>query len=576
MMNNKYTGARYVPLIMDAWDANIAYEPLTVVLYTDGNSYTSKTYPPKGTIPTNTTYWALTGNYNAQVEAYRTEVTTVNNNVNKMITSEINVKCPPTPLVGAKGDGITDDSSALQAIMDYAKDNGYMGVYFPIGWYVIGTELIIKTNQFSIRGSGMCSSFLKISGTHNGLNLGNYERLTVKDISIHGGGTVLYGTDSISGYGIYANGARSVTIENVWLLYLGNNAIHLDGGCWSWDIKCNIDSIKGDGINIIANNSTQQKNAINISMCSISHTTKANINVWGLNINIENNRLQSSNGAGIEVSSDNVSGSYIATKIFVDKNYFEENKGGCILLKGDLVDANTKYIDNFTIGKNNYFYMLSTWANAGITALVTCKGNGTISSPSIRYLNIEGSEYSTDTLNYFDGNGMLPEYTSICVDNAALVSKYNNIGLAKIITNKKNITVSGYLNAKGINYVLPYSDIFTTLQEIYFPFPLHTSQQYINMGIYVFTDYTNYNVILSVYRRLKNTVDTYTEVLFTQKTALSGSQFVESLPVNSISATDVTNGRISADYDYIIKITVEPVSGGTYVRTGDLNVNYVG
>ena len=70
---NTYIGSRYVPLIMGAYDATKAYEPLTIVLY-EGASYTSKQAVPAGVAPTNNEYWALTGNYNAQVEQYRTEV----------------------------------------------------------------------------------------------------------------------------------------------------------------------------------------------------------------------------------------------------------------------------------------------------------------------------------------------------------------------------------------------------------------------------------------------------------------------------------------------------------------------
>lgn len=73
--NNVYVGARYVPLILGDWDATITYEPLSVVLY-QGTSYTSRTYVPKGVEPGEATsqYWALTGNYNAQVEMYRQDV----------------------------------------------------------------------------------------------------------------------------------------------------------------------------------------------------------------------------------------------------------------------------------------------------------------------------------------------------------------------------------------------------------------------------------------------------------------------------------------------------------------------
>lgn len=68
----QYIGARYVPLFADPieWDINTAYEPLTIVLY-QGNSYTSRQSVPKGIDITNGDFWALTGNYNAQIEQYR-------------------------------------------------------------------------------------------------------------------------------------------------------------------------------------------------------------------------------------------------------------------------------------------------------------------------------------------------------------------------------------------------------------------------------------------------------------------------------------------------------------------------
>ena len=73
MSVREYIGARYVPLIMGDWDNTKTYEPLSVVLY-QGNSYTSRQYVPTGIEITNDEYWASTGNYNAQVEAYRQEV----------------------------------------------------------------------------------------------------------------------------------------------------------------------------------------------------------------------------------------------------------------------------------------------------------------------------------------------------------------------------------------------------------------------------------------------------------------------------------------------------------------------
>lgn len=63
----QYIGARYVPRHMGEWSADVQYSALDVVLYTDGNSYTAKCYPPKGTLPTDTKYWALSAQFNQQL-----------------------------------------------------------------------------------------------------------------------------------------------------------------------------------------------------------------------------------------------------------------------------------------------------------------------------------------------------------------------------------------------------------------------------------------------------------------------------------------------------------------------------
>lgn len=75
MATKQYIGSRYVPIFADPieWDKTLTYEPLTIVIH-QGSSYTSRQYVPSGVDITDDTYWALTGNYNAQVEQYRREV----------------------------------------------------------------------------------------------------------------------------------------------------------------------------------------------------------------------------------------------------------------------------------------------------------------------------------------------------------------------------------------------------------------------------------------------------------------------------------------------------------------------
>lgn len=71
----QYIGARYVPIFADPaeWNKTRTYEPLTIVLH-EGNSYTSKQFVPLGIDIDDARFWAKTGDYNAQVEAYRNDV----------------------------------------------------------------------------------------------------------------------------------------------------------------------------------------------------------------------------------------------------------------------------------------------------------------------------------------------------------------------------------------------------------------------------------------------------------------------------------------------------------------------
>ena len=89
-MVKHYVGARYVPKLASPveWAANTSYEALTIVTFNNA-SYTSKVpVPPTvGNPADNPDYWALTGNYNAQVEQYRQETETVSNRLTAEATS---------------------------------------------------------------------------------------------------------------------------------------------------------------------------------------------------------------------------------------------------------------------------------------------------------------------------------------------------------------------------------------------------------------------------------------------------------------------------------------------------------
>lgn len=89
LINRQYVGARYVPKIMGEWNKALQYEALSIVTHL-GNSFTSKVPVPSNIDITNTDYWVNTGNYNAQVEAYRKDTAQVKNDLNNEIINRKN------------------------------------------------------------------------------------------------------------------------------------------------------------------------------------------------------------------------------------------------------------------------------------------------------------------------------------------------------------------------------------------------------------------------------------------------------------------------------------------------------
>lgn len=74
MIMPKYVGNRCIPMPNGNWDKNKEYENLSVVLASNGDSYTSKKNVPKGIELSNTEYWAISSRFNAQLETQKKRI----------------------------------------------------------------------------------------------------------------------------------------------------------------------------------------------------------------------------------------------------------------------------------------------------------------------------------------------------------------------------------------------------------------------------------------------------------------------------------------------------------------------
>nr|DAZ25780.1 MAG TPA: Minor structural protein adsorption, WTA interaction, caudovirales.2A [Caudoviricetes sp.] len=70
----RYIGNRCIPMPMGNWDKNKEYENLSVVLASNGDSYTSKKNVPKGIELSNNEYWAISSRFNAQLEIQKKRI----------------------------------------------------------------------------------------------------------------------------------------------------------------------------------------------------------------------------------------------------------------------------------------------------------------------------------------------------------------------------------------------------------------------------------------------------------------------------------------------------------------------
>lgn len=176
------------------------------------------------------------------------------------VTSQgINVKYPfGNLLTPAKGDNITDDWAALQAIIDYAYDTGIGKVWFPKGNYLISKPLYLwgglnyKDKGVTLEGVNLNDAKI-IKNTHTGTSDGSIFvgidailMLAARDKSVAVSYNVKISNLSLSGlngdstftdYGVYVfKKSALITMQNLWI---GNikTTCNINSGTWQSSFK---------------------------------------------------------------------------------------------------------------------------------------------------------------------------------------------------------------------------------------------------------------------------------------------------------------------------------------------------
>lgn len=151
----QYIGARYVTKIYEnsldpssaEWEASTAYEPLTMVTYNNSSYLSKKDVPASvGDPASNPTYWVVTGAYNGQIAHLQDQIDDLD--------AEIKTGFITPEMFGAAGDGVTNDTAAVQAALDA---NGTTVVLN--GEYRIEDTLCVSGHK-NIIGSGTIYAYL--------------------------------------------------------------------------------------------------------------------------------------------------------------------------------------------------------------------------------------------------------------------------------------------------------------------------------------------------------------------------------------------------------------------------------
>lgn len=141
---------------------------------------------------------------------------------------------------GATGNGVTDDTTALQnAITAAAASTG--ALYIPAGTYLVSADLVVPSNC-TIRGNGRATILKAKANTQpNIFKLLNVSHVTITDIAIDGNKANVnqIGIQYVSLSGIWLRGSDDITIMRCYIHDCYVSGIMADGGCTNLFISHN-------------------------------------------------------------------------------------------------------------------------------------------------------------------------------------------------------------------------------------------------------------------------------------------------------------------------------------------------
>lgn len=272
-------------------------------------------------------------------------VTSDGKRIKRVYVNEASVKW-----FGAKGDGITDDTSNINLAL-----NSVSSVFFPVGNYQVNavTGLIVKSNQYiKLDAKAVLQCITNSATNYNIFKIEAVSNVIIQGGSIVGDRTTHTGVTGEFGMGINILEAENITIKDMSISNCWGDGIYI-GGHTLPSKRITIDNVICDnnrrqGMSITYANAVLLKNSefknTNGKLPQYGIDIEPNAGEYALDIEIQNCKTYGNAGGGLQVYG--VSGNQNGLKVDNLQSY--NNALGLNLIKGTNITFTNSNIRNNT------------------------------------------------------------------------------------------------------------------------------------------------------------------------------------------------------------------------------------